>query len=304
MNNLLKGFLISFLFIQQPILILSQDCLQDSIPPVIHCYTSTASISLSAKLTRFAISPKDLTTRVQDNCASSQDIKLSFSEDGKNPTLVVSCDNLGLNQVMIYATDPAGNQSSCLVSFIVQDGDFICGPEANFELRGSFNYKDSIYSSPVPTFKISLTDSTGNSRTIDPIEVFVGGLEFAINLFDGENPFPENSTISIDLVIDSDDDYDYGVSTLDVVFMIKHILGVSPFTKPEQLVAADVNGDGNITSLDVIEVRKLIIGLTDSFSIGRSHVILPNTWQIPANQLLSAEHRSFDVIKLGDVNRF
>lgn len=304
MNNLIKGYLISLLFIQLPILISSQDCTQDSIAPVIQCYTSTASVSLSAKLTRFAISPKDLTTQVQDNCASPEDVKLSFSADGKNPTLVVSCENLGLNQATIYATDPAGNQSSCLVNFLVQDGDFICGPEEDFELMGSFNYKDLGYTSPIPTFKISLTDSLGKISAIEPLEVYVRGFEFGINLFDGENPFPENSTISIELILEGDDAYSNGVSTLDVVFIVKHILGISPFTEPEQLVAADVNGDGKITSLDVIEIRKVIIGLSDSFSIGSSHVIFPKIWQIPVDQLLSTDHRSFDVIKLGDVNRF
>ncbi|NNE26702.1 MAG: hypothetical protein HKN09_07645 [Saprospiraceae bacterium] len=51
-----------------------------------------------------------------------------------------------------------------------------------------------------------------------------------------------------------------GVSTLDQVFMQRHILAITPFQNACEEIAADANNDGNITVLDVIMIRELILG--------------------------------------------
>ena len=51
-----------------------------------------------------------------------------------------------------------------------------------------------------------------------------------------------------------------GVSTLDQVFMQRHILAITPFQSSCEEIAADVNNDGNITVIDVILMRELILG--------------------------------------------
>lgn len=52
-----------------------------------------------------------------------------------------------------------------------------------------------------------------------------------------------------------------GVSTYDLILIAKHILGIAPITDPCKLIAADVNRSGTITAFDIVELRKLILGI-------------------------------------------
>ena len=53
-----------------------------------------------------------------------------------------------------------------------------------------------------------------------------------------------------------------GVSTLDLVLINKHILGTQPFTNGFQWLAANANGNNTVTASDIVELRKLILGIT------------------------------------------
>ena len=57
-----------------------------------------------------------------------------------------------------------------------------------------------------------------------------------------------------------------GVSTLDVVLVIRHILGVRELDSPYKTLAADVNSDGFVTSYDVVKMRQLIVGMIPEFN--------------------------------------
>lgn len=57
------------------------------------------------------------------------------------------------------------------------------------------------------------------------------------------------------------DDWMNGVSTLDLVMMQRHILGVAPFHNAYKMVAADVNNDSKVSASDMVVLRKLILGL-------------------------------------------
>lgn len=52
-----------------------------------------------------------------------------------------------------------------------------------------------------------------------------------------------------------------GVSTLDLILISMHILGVDTLSSPEQRLAADANRSGSISLLDQIRLRKLILGI-------------------------------------------
>ncbi len=51
-----------------------------------------------------------------------------------------------------------------------------------------------------------------------------------------------------------------GVSTLDLILIQNHVLGISEINDPKLLVAADINDSGSIDALDLIELRKIILG--------------------------------------------
>ena len=52
-----------------------------------------------------------------------------------------------------------------------------------------------------------------------------------------------------------------GVSTLDLVKIQRHILGLEELNSPYKLIAADVNADNEIKASDLTELRKLILGI-------------------------------------------
>ena len=61
------------------------------------------------------------------------------------------------------------------------------------------------------------------------------------------------------------DDMMNGVSTLDLLLIQKHLLGILPFRSLNQFIAADINNNGNISVIDLLELRKMILGLSLAF---------------------------------------
>ncbi len=61
-------------------------------------------------------------------------------------------------------------------------------------------------------------------------------------------------------------DHGNGVSTFDIIFIRRHILETQQFDDAYKYLSADVNGDGNLTTLDMVEIRKIILNLQDTFT--------------------------------------
>lgn len=62
-----------------------------------------------------------------------------------------------------------------------------------------------------------------------------------------------------------DDDVTNGVTTFDMIFIQKHILGVSHLNSAYKVLAADVDRSEAVTTLDLIRMRKVILGVDDAF---------------------------------------
>ncbi len=109
-----------------------------------------------------------------------------------------------------------------------------------------------------------------------------------------------------------------GISTFDLVAMSKHILNVVPFTQPWQFIAADINKNKQVTTYDIVELRKLILGIYADFPANTSWRFYPKnfvfTSQNPAEENLPDTIRQFisptvdttffefTGVKIGDVN--
>lgn len=109
-----------------------------------------------------------------------------------------------------------------------------------------------------------------------------------------------------------------GVTTLDLALISKHILGISYFTSNYQMIAADASKNNRVTTFDVVELRKLILGTYDELPNNTSFRFIPQSYNLPAplppdvpgfpeNIPLSLPSSSqlqldFYGIKIGDVN--
>jgi len=61
------------------------------------------------------------------------------------------------------------------------------------------------------------------------------------------------------------DDLLNGVNTLDLICIQRHLLGIDPFRRMDQYIAADINHDSHISVLDLIQLQKLILGKIKQF---------------------------------------
>jgi len=57
----------------------------------------------------------------------------------------------------------------------------------------------------------------------------------------------------------------YDVNILDILSIRRHILGMEELPKPFYWIAADVNNSGTITTLDLIQIQRVILGVSDRF---------------------------------------
>lgn len=113
--------------------------------------------------------------------------------------------------------------------------------------------------------------------------------------------------------------YINGVNLLDLCETAGHILGVLPFPSPYAMIAADVNQSGSITTFDIVESRKLILGIYTQLPNNTNWKVMPDYCQFPnpnnpfgsfcANHLILSEFMALDGdtakvfgIKVGDVN--
>jgi hypothetical protein len=158
---------------------------------------------------------------------------------------------------------------------------------------------------------------TKSQKSINKVGVKIDGniAEFPkFGVFDGTYFFGVKQVSDYSLSATKDDFHANGVTTLDLILMQRHLLGISKLESPENLIAGDVNKDGKINATDLVEVKKLILGLYDKFPNNSSWVFFPKSYNFndPTNPKtnpifkinIDRQIRDFDFIgiKIGDVN--
>ncbi|MFK7982173.1 MAG: hypothetical protein AB8G86_19490 [Saprospiraceae bacterium] len=107
-----------------------------------------------------------------------------------------------------------------------------------------------------------------------------------------------------------------GVSTFDLVLMTKHILGIQSFENPYQLIAADVNRSGTVTTFDLVQARRLILAIDEHFPNNTSWRFVESNYEFTTDNPLTESFpemtqvtdlqndrvSDFVAIKIGDVN--
>ena len=107
-----------------------------------------------------------------------------------------------------------------------------------------------------------------------------------------------------------------GVTAVDVALIQAHILQKSILNSPYKIIAADVNGDGRVTAIDIVYMKRLILAIDTSFPGSRLWGFVDSSYVFPtptspfpypsADTItgLSANTygKSFVGFKLGDVN--
>jgi hypothetical protein len=117
-------------------------------------------------------------------------------------------------------------------------------------------------------------------------------------------PFKNNDVVS-----------NNGVSTLDLILIQRHILGLGALDSPYKIIAADVNQSGSVSTLDIVLIRSLILQNTTTFPGNRLWSFVSSNYQFadPTNPFPFDNFRAYTAtgtfsgqnfvgVKLGDVN--
>ncbi|MCB9281440.1 MAG: T9SS type A sorting domain-containing protein [Lewinellaceae bacterium] len=178
--------------------------------------------------------------------------------------LIMTQDDPETLVVEIHAWDGAGNHDYCETYVLVQNNQGLCGTGGNGSISGVIE--------------------TETSQSVEGVETNLSGnaIEQMMTGNNGTYQFAGLQT-----------DYDYsvtphldanplnGVSTFDLVLLAKHILGVQLLDSPYKMIAADVNNSKSISTLDAIQLRKLILNIDTQFSNNTSWRFVPQNYAFP-----------------------
>ncbi len=243
---------------------------------------------------------------VYDDC--DDDVAFSFTANPLDISETFNCDHLGVNNINIFFTDDHGNQDFCSVELTIQANDDGCETEDG---GGEF-------SKPMVAGSVK----TEGSEELAEVSVMLESMsdhneDYLMTEDNGYFAF-EELTSNEDYILQpsKNDDHINGVSTLDIVLIQQHILGLNDLDSPYKLIAADVNNNEKITASDLVEIRQLILGVTEAFPQNQSWRFVdaaqnfvdvstpwPFTEQIIIDDIINdVMNQDFVAVKVGDVN--
>ena len=252
-----------------------------------------------------------------DDCTPGDELLFSFSGTSYQPTFTYTCDNVpdfGVElPVNIWAADAGVDQNCngliewnernkefCTTTVVIQDNNNVCENDGGI-LEGEV-----------------LTEFT---QAVSNVTVKLSGPDVSYPEFvtsqNGRFIFTHVPTGPNYIIAPQrNDDHRNGVSTLDLVRIQKHLLGLEVFTSPYQYIAADANNSKSVSAIDLLEIRKLILGVQEEYAANQSWRFVEkgmdmapgNPWpfneQIELNYMDQDSISSMDFIgvKIGDVN--
>lgn len=314
---------------------------QDCKKPTPYCISSLTK-SLDAVTGAVEISAKNFDNGSSDNCTAKEGLIFTFDRaypvkskinqihffkgDGvdtteaaflagaaqkwnpltKSSVIHLDCNNIknGIADTVylkMSVTDQNGFSDYCTTELILQDNADVC-PDV------------------VTRHAVSGTIKTEDNKVVKGVEVRYKTTEKDGSVVvdkDGKYTFPDLGRGN-EYVIEGYRDGDplEGVSTMDIVFIQRHILGLAPFTSPYQMIAADIDDSKVVTASDLTRIRKLILGITNKLPNDRpAWLILPkngikdpgaplyfDTEFKTGTLLKDIKDADFVAVKIGDVN--
>jgi hypothetical protein len=224
--------------------------------------------------------------------------------------MLLTCDDIGEKAVQMWVTDEAGNQSYCETYIDVQDSHAVC-PDVDDNVDEEEEITQAMIAGHI---------GTENNVPVREVQVNISGPELdTYQMTDGEGDYAFEALdahYNYEVIPVKDDNPLEGVSTLDIVLVQQHILGIKELESPYKLIAADINNSESVSSIDLIQLRKMILGIHDAFPENNSwrfvesqYGILENTSPWPFVEGMYVEDLSQDMVgndfvavKIGDVN--
>lgn len=213
---------------------------EDAQVPNVYC---VGNITLSINNQGFVVvTPEMIDLGSIDNCTDAENLIFNLSRD------TFTCLDVGIQEITLSVIDENDNIGSCTMMVEIQNNVAIC-PVTATTLSGTIAKENGGY---VEGFWVYLTGDKVDSVQTDAfgnytfLDVQVGG-DYKVKPFN-------NSSIS------------NGVNTLDLVFLIRHLLEINALDSPYRKLASDINESRTLSSLDVISMRRAILVIDTIFS--------------------------------------
>jgi len=223
--------------------------LLDKISPQVNCRRIDRNILVNDSAIIFA---RDLLDSYIDNCTRNEDIRITFTVGNYADTIrYISCTQHrqfpdSIWRFRVYVVDASDNDASCLGLVDVDDPNNFCN---NFRGDSTIFVTGLVKDTKqVPMENVEFTDEKNNLL----LKTGKDG-KYVFDQINMGNQFYFKPVYDAGSWLD-------GVTTQDVIYVQKHILGISEFVNPEQWIAADVDKDGKVSVRDITWLRKLIIG--------------------------------------------
>lgn len=198
-----------------------------------------------------------------------------------------------------FAVQPDGsvggrNWRRCIVKVRVQDPSLVCNAcqvDDNITINGRIN---TLRGAPLEGVTVR-GGTAGHTVT---------------NRFGG---YQLGGTVGDSYVLSAEKDVDprAGLSTIDLLILQRHLLGLAPFTNPFVRLAADVNRDGQVDLGDLITLQALILARRELYPTGSPWRFVSALWdgtgnpeeEIVLSELLDCgfDH-DFIGLRVGDLN--
>jgi HYR domain len=198
----------------------------------------------------------------EDNCTPANQLKFAVTRENaqkpddfsKSQDITFDCADVkaGTTVVWIWVQDGSGNADYCANYVKVQDNlAGACGDGTNASIAGALKTEKSA------GVEDANVEFEGSHPALPPLSMFRTTNEAGEYRFSSVIPLAGNYTVTPL----KDDNPINGVNAYDLVLISKHILGIEPINTPYKMVAADANKTGSITASDIVELRKLILGI-------------------------------------------
>ncbi len=200
-------------------------------------------------------------------CGTQLDVTTSLSEtDPTDSLLCLTCDDLGISFFPLYAHYEGMVIDTCTGEIELSDPFNVCPPNItdDGDISGRVLTEDGeaiqeveieLEGSGLP---MEMTDEYGSYAFLD---MPTGG-EYKVKA--GKDVLPLN-----------------GVSTLDLILIQRHIIGLDILDSPYKIIAADINRSNKVTGIDIVELRKLILGVYPTFPDNTSWRMVDETHLFP-----------------------
>ena len=229
---------------------------KDCKKPTPYCVSNITTVIMpsSGQLT---IKANSFDLNSYDNCTPANQLKFSFSELTTDTLRTLTCADIPdgkevMLDINMWVTDLLGNNEYCVVHLTLLDNGNACQDVGGFtDLSG-------------------LVWQAGTGAAVNKVNIEVLNTELDLvhqtltNDLGKYNIEDVESGKSYKIIPTKNDSITEGLSTLDVILIQRHILGVTKFTDPIKIIASDMDGNRKVSVSDLVVLRKIILGASQS----------------------------------------